>query len=77
MVQAKFSLEEAHIHFLDQYKSYGFKDKSAVIRAALDLLYKKLEKKKLKMSADLYAELYDEDEETKELTEAAISGWPK
>jgi hypothetical protein len=27
--------------------------------------------------ADLYAELYDEDEELKKLTESAMDGWPE
>ena len=68
MIQAKFSLEEPHLLFLNQYKSYGFKDKSTVIRVALDRLRKELEREKLKMSAELYTEIYDEDKEIKELT---------
>ena len=77
MIQAKFSLEETQAQFLNQYKIYGFKDKSALIRSALNRLQKELEKEKLKVSADLYAELYAEDEEIRALTESAISGWPE
>lgn len=77
MIQAKFSLEESHLLFLNQYKNYGFKDKSTVIRVALDRLQSELQRKKLKMSAELYAEIYDEDKEIKELTESAISEWPE
>jgi Arc/MetJ-type ribon-helix-helix transcriptional regulator len=77
MIQAKFSLEEAHIQFLNNYKKYGFKDKSAVIRAALGRLQKEMEREKLKMSADLYAEIFEEDEELQQMTESAIAGWPE
>ena len=36
MLQAKFSVEEAHIRFLNNYKAYGYKDKSAMVRAAIN-----------------------------------------
>ena len=42
MLQAKFSLDESHIDFLAQYRRYGFKDKSAVVRNALDRSRKEL-----------------------------------
>jgi len=77
MIQAKFSLEEEHVKFLNQHNNYGFKDKSSVIRKALTRFQREIEKEMMKMSADLYAEIYDEDEETRELTESAISGWPE
>ena len=76
MIQAKFNIEEPYIRFLMQHKKYGLKDKGSVTRAALDRLQKELVKEKLKMSADLYAEIYDEDEELGKLTESAISEWP-
>jgi hypothetical protein len=31
----------------------------------------------MKISANLYAEIYDEEEEARELTESATSGWPE
>ena len=77
MIQAKFTIEETQSRFLGQHKKYGFKDKSAVIRAALDRLQKELENEKLRMSADLYAEIYDEDKELRELTESATAEWPE
>ncbi len=77
MIQAKFSLEEAQIEFLHQYKKYGFKGKSAVIRAALERLKKELEREKLKASAELYAEQYEKDTELQELTESGIAEWPE
>jgi len=59
------------------YKKYGFKDKSTVIRTALNRLQKDIEKEKLKRSAELYAELYHEDKRLGELTEFAIAEWPE
>ena len=77
MVQAKFTVEEAQAQFLGHFKEYGFKDKSSMLRAALEYFKKAMELKELKKSADLYAELYSEDEDLQELTEAALPGWPE
>lgn len=76
MIQAKFSLEESHIHFLAQCKRYGFKDKSDVVRTALDRLHTELAQQRLCESAALYAQIYAEDDETQEWTDAALSEWP-
>ena len=51
--------------------------RNARLRAALDRLQKELENEKLIMSADLYAEMYEEDKELRKLTESAISEWPE
>lgn len=76
MIQAKFSLEESQVRFLEQCKAYGFKDKSEVVRSALDQLRKDLETRRLQESAELYAEVYAEDAELRDLTESAILDWP-
>jgi len=76
MIQAKFSLEESHIQFLAQCKRYGFKDKSDVVRTALDRLHTELAQQRLCESADLYAKVYAEDHETQEWTDAALLEWP-
>lgn len=75
MAQAKFTLEQSHIDFLEQFKDRGFKDKSALVRLALDRLAQSLEREELARSADLYAELYEEDIELQQLTDAARVGW--
>lgn len=77
MTQAKFSLEASHINFLNRFKKYGFKDKSALIRTALERLEKELEMEKLKSSAELYASLYENDRELQELTNSAMAEWPE
>lgn len=77
MLQAKFSVEKNQADFLNHYKSFGFKDKSAMVRAAIDFFRKEVELESLRKSADLYAEVYSEDDELKELTETALTGWPE
>lgn len=77
MQQAKFSCKENQIEFLNNYKAYGFKDKSALVRESLNLLREKLESQKLMESADLYAEIYMEDSDLKALTDSAAQGWPE
>jgi hypothetical protein len=77
MQQAKFSCQENQVEFLSNYKNYGFKDKSAMVRESLNLLREKLEAQRLRESADLYAETYMEDSELKVLTDSAVQGWPE
>ena len=77
MAQAKFTLEQSHIDFLEQFKDRGFKDKSTIVRLALDRLAKALEREELTRSADLYAELYAEDLELQQLTDSARGSWPQ
>ncbi len=77
MLQAKFSLKEPQARFLNKYKTYGFKDKSSMIRAAIDRFKKEFELERLRVSADLYCEVYAEDQDLKEITEAAVNGWPQ
>ena len=77
MQQAKFSCQENQVEFLSNYKNYGFKDKSAMVRESLNLLREKFEAQKLMESADLYAETYMEDSELKVLTDSAVQGWPE
>ena len=77
MLQAKFSVEESQSHFLKNFKAYGFKDKSSMLRAAIDHFKNEIELESLRKSADLYSEIYSEDDDLKELTETAITGWPE
>ena len=77
MQQAKFSVQETQAHFLNNFKAYGFKDKSSLIRTAIDNLKNKLELENLKKFAELYSTIYSENYNLKELTETALSGWPE
>lgn len=77
MQQAKFSLSRSLLQFLGEYKRYGFKDKSDMVRTALAHLHEELEQQSLRDSATLYAEVYEDDQELRTLTNSAISGWPE
>lgn len=77
MLQARFRVEERQARFLDEYRDYGFKDKSTMLRAAIDHFQDRVTREHLKQSAELYAEVYSEDEDLRELTEAALTGWPQ
>lgn len=77
MYQAKFNLTDSLSDFLNNYRAYGFKDKSDMLRRALTDLRDKLERQRLEASANLYAELYEEDTELQELTSAALAEWPE
>ncbi len=77
MLQAKFSVEESQSLFLKNFKTYGFKDKSSMLRAAIDHFKTEIELETLRKSADLYSEIYSEDNDLKELTKIAITGWPE
>lgn len=77
MQQAKISFDENHIKILNKYQEFGFKDKSSLVRSAIDEFIKSVEKQKLAMSAKLYAEIYKEDSELRDLTNSAIGDWPK
>ena len=77
MQAVKFMASSEQFDFLRNYQMYGFKNKSAMMRAALDHLRQELEVANLVESAKLYAEIYENDSELQELTESAIVGWPE
>lgn len=77
MHQAKFSLTSPLVEFLSNYQIYGFKDRSSMVRIALQQFREELELQSLKQSADLYAEIYEQGVELHELTETALQGWPE
>ncbi len=76
MPQAKFSLPEALIEFVNRHEAWGFPDKSAMVRQALDQMKTRLAQQRLAESARLYAEVYAEENDLRDLTEAALKDWP-
>ncbi|MEW6277201.1 MAG: hypothetical protein AB1758_01160 [Candidatus Eremiobacterota bacterium] len=76
MQQARFSLTHEQIKFLEDYRRYGFRDRSEVVRTALEALRKEVERRELELSADLYAALYATDVEGREWGEGAVTDWP-
>jgi hypothetical protein len=77
MRQLKLSISDSQARFLEHYKSLGYPDKSALVRRAIEDLSTRLAKERLRASAELYAEVYAEDEELQGLTEDALRGWPE
>jgi len=77
MPQVKISVNEKQLNILNKHQSYGFKDKSSLIRKAIDYYIYQLEIIKLKKSADLYSEIYNNDTDLQELTKSALSEWPE
>jgi Arc/MetJ-type ribon-helix-helix transcriptional regulator len=77
MPQAKFSLSEAQINFINRHEAWGFPDRSALVRQALDQMQAKLAQERLAESARLYAEVYAEELELRDLAEAALEDWPR
>lgn len=77
MPQVKISIETTQIGFLKDHAKYGFRDKSSMVRAALNRFMRELELENLKESADLYAEVYRRDTQLQDLTRSAMSGWPE
>lgn len=77
MVQAKISISDDQFKFINNFKKFGFKNKSSMFRDAIDLLRKEFKNNQLKKSADLYSEIYSNDSELRELTESALGNWPE
>ncbi len=53
MVQAKFSLEESQIQLISQHKRWGFKDKSTLVRRAINNMALVLEQEQFNSIDDL------------------------
>jgi Arc/MetJ-type ribon-helix-helix transcriptional regulator len=76
MVPTKVILEQSQLDFLAQFKDFGFKDRSSLVRSALNQLQQQMEMQELERSADLYTEVYEEDLQLQELTALAVADWP-
>ena len=46
-----------------------------MVRKALDCLMERVKSERLRQSAELYAEIYEQDEELQELTRASMEEW--
>ncbi len=61
-------------NIITQFREFGFENELDLVLYAFDLLEKELKKRKdLLLSAQLYAEIYEEDEDLKFLTESALN----
>jgi len=75
MRQAKFTINEAHDKFVSRYNELGLKDKSAVVREALNCYMERFEEEQMRRGVELYAEIYKQDEELQELTRDSMENW--
>ena len=76
MTQAKFTLHDEQVELLSRCRQLGFRDRSAMVRAAIDELREHLKQQDLETSAELYSQQYQEDEDLQQLTTLAADGWP-
>lgn len=77
MRQAKFTLTDTQVAFLDEHRRHGFKDRSAMVRQALEHMQAELRRQELEESATLCAEVYARDPEAREWVQDALAGWPE
>lgn len=77
MPQAKLTLTDDQAEFLNRFAALGYPDKSSLVREALERFRNELAQERLRESADLYAEVYSEDEDLPPLTNQAIQDWPE
>jgi Arc/MetJ-type ribon-helix-helix transcriptional regulator len=76
MVQTKVSLSEPDAAFLRRHAALGFPDRSSMVRAGLEMLRQQRQEERLRQSAELYAEVYEQDADLQRLTESANDAWP-
>ncbi len=67
------AIDENQIEFVKHYSQYGFKSEDELINEALDRLRSEFEHDSLLESAELYADIYETDEELRMLTETALT----
>jgi Arc/MetJ-type ribon-helix-helix transcriptional regulator len=77
MQQVKVSLDDSQIEFLRDFRTFGYQDKSSMVREAIDHLRQSQVQRQLEASAELYAEVYAADDDLRTLTEQALEGWPE
>ncbi|MFN8358062.1 MAG: hypothetical protein U0Y10_26605 [Spirosomataceae bacterium] len=71
---AQLELLPKYQHLLENHKKYGFSDKNAMINYALEKLEEQFQvTTQLATSAELYAQLYEEDEDLQLLTQTALN----
>jgi len=76
MVEQKIQIPEIEAQFIKNYAEHGVQSVSDLISRALELLKKELEKQEaLVLSADLYVEVYEADEDLQEWTGSAVKDW--
>lgn len=72
-VEKRIHIRDEQARFIDRFAEYGYHNSDEMVEMAIEMLQTELEQRReLERSAELYAEAYAFDEETKEWTEAAL-----
>lgn len=66
------SINDNQANFIKSYYLYGFKSEDELITEALERLRNDVERTSLTESAALYTEVYNDDEDLRELTTSAL-----
>lgn len=75
-IEKLIKLDQQEEEFIKHYAELGFANPDEMIKKGLKLLKEELDRHaQLTQSADLYAELYDQDEELKDWAESATQDW--
>jgi len=75
-IEHKIKMDETQFRFIKEFKNYGFKSEDDLVNYAIEFIHKKFESQvELENSAELYAELYNNDLETKEWIDSSLTDW--
>ena len=66
------AIDDNQVEFLKHFSRYGFKSEGDLVKEALERLRSDIERKSLEESANIYADIYANDEELREITESAL-----
>jgi metal-responsive CopG/Arc/MetJ family transcriptional regulator len=76
MAQVKVTLKPDLLKFIDNYQQFGYKSRTQILNAAIELLQQKIEEEELIKSAQIYQEIYETDVELQKLVEEGLENWP-
>lgn len=72
MPQIRVVLEDTEFKFVENHSQHGFKSKTELVNEAISFYRQQLQQKLIAESAQLYQEIYEEDE-LQELTDDAAA----
>ena len=77
IIKKTLTLTKEQSQILSTYKDLGFNNESELLNYAIMLFQKEIRKlNELKLSADLYSEIYNNDLDLQDLTQTALSKIP-
>lgn len=76
MGQIKISLKKEHTEFINHYSKFGFKDKSEMVRKAIEKLKDEIETENIRKSAKLLKSIYSKNKIDTDWIDDSIKEWP-